>query len=167
MKNNNDIKIRKVTPIDVPGIVGLHRKVVSETNAKQYNSKVIGEWLSQITPEKVEKQLKVKTTSWYLIELNTKIIGFCQFPIAKKIIYQLNIDPQYQGKGYGKTLYRFMEKQFKDSGADKIELNSTLNALPFYEHLGFRVVRPIKFKLIRSEMDMLEMVKFLVSNQTL
>ena len=90
-------------------------------------------------------------------------MGFCQFPAEKRIIYQLNIDPDYQGRGYGKMLYNFMEKRFKDSGADKIELNSTLNAVPFYEHLGFKIKKPIKFKVSNSEMDMFEMIKILNS----
>jgi len=161
MKNINNMKIRKVNTKDIKDIVNLHRKVVAITNAKHYSPKVIEEWLSQITPESVRRQLKVKATSWYLLELDNKIVGFCQFPVAKKIIYQLNIDPEYQGKSLGKTLYDFMEEKFKEAKADSIELNSTINARSFYEHLGFKVKKPIKFKIINSDMDMLEMRKTL------
>lgn len=161
MKSTNKITIRKVTFKDIDKIVSLHRKVVSGSNAKQYDQKIIAEWLSQINPESVRNQLKVKATSWYLLALDNKIVGFCQFPMEKKIIYQLNIDPDYQGRGYGKVLYNFMEKRFKDSGAGSIELNSTLNASPFYERLGFKIKKPIKFKVLDSEMDMFEMVKIL------
>lgn len=161
MENLNKPKIKKITSKNIQDIVNLHIKVVAETNVKQYASEVIDEWLSQITQESVKNQLKVKTTSWYLLELNDKIIGFCQFPVAKKVIYQLNIDPGYQGKGYGKLLYYFMEKKFKEAGIDEIELNSTLNARSFYEHLGFKVRKPIKFKVINNAMDMFEMTKTL------
>jgi len=161
MEKISNIKIRKVNFKDVQSIVKLHRKVVSVTNAKQYGANIVKEWLSQITKDSVKNQLKVKTTSWYLLELGNKIIGFCQFPIAKGVIYQLNIDPEYQGNGYGKILYYFMEKKFIESGAKKIELNSTSNALSFYENLGFEIKQPIKYKLINSEMHMFEMIKIL------
>lgn len=159
MENLNKIKIRKVSSKDIQNIVDLHRKVVSKTNAEQYDKEVIEEWLSQITPEGVKYQLKDKTTPWYLLELNSKIIGFCQFSIVEKTIFQLNINPNYQGKGYGKTLSNFMEKKFRNAGVSNVELNSTLNALSFYEKLGFKVKNPIKYKVIKCEMDMFEMVK--------
>lgn len=163
MEKTINSKIRKVTSKDITNIVKLHRKVVSQTNAKLYEPNIIKEWLSQITTENVKNQLKVVTTSWYILELDSKIIGFCQFPVAKRIIYQLNIDPEYQGKGYGKTLYNFMEKKFIESEAKEIELNSTLNAVTFYEHLGFKIKQNIKYKLIDTEMDMFEMSKILGS----
>lgn len=159
MTIQNNIKIRKVTTRDIPNIVNLHRKVVSVSNAKQYEPKVIEEWLSQITSESVKNQLKVKTTSWYLLEFDKKVIAFCQFPVAKKLIYQLNVDPDYQGKGFGKMLYDFMERKFKEASIDVIELNSTLNARKFYEHMGFAVTQSIKYKLVEAEMDMFEMKK--------
>jgi putative acetyltransferase len=161
MENLNKIKIRKVSSKDIQKISDLHRKVVTKTNVKCYSKAIIKEWLSQITPEGVKYQLKDKTTPWYLLELNSKIIGFCQFSIVEKTIFQLNIDPNHQGKGYGKTLSNFMEKRFRNAGVSNVGLNSTLNALSFYKHLGFKVKNPIKYKVIKCEMDMFEMVKAL------
>jgi ribosomal protein S18 acetylase RimI-like enzyme len=161
MTIQNNIKIRKVLTKDIPNIVNLHRKVVTVSNGKLYEPKVIEEWVSQITQDGVKNQLKKKATSWYLLELGINVIAFCQFPIAKKIIYQLNVDPDYQGKGFGKMLYDFMESKFKETDTDVIELNATLNARAFYEHLGFKVTQPIKYKIIDTEMDMFEMTKSL------
>lgn len=161
MPTQNNIKIRKVITKDIPNIVNLHRKVVTETNGKMYEPKVIEEWISQITEDSVKNQLKKKATSWYLMELDNRVIAFCQFPVAKKMIYQLNVDPEYQGKGFGKMLYDFMENKFTEAGTDIIELNATLNARAFYEHLGFKVTQPIKYKIIDTEMEMFEMAKSL------
>jgi putative acetyltransferase len=153
--------IRKVQKKDINTIVDLHKEVVNTTNSTLYPELVIKEWTDDINIDNVTSQLKVKTTSWYLMELNNETIGFCQFPIARKEIYQLNIKPKFQGLGYGKLLYTFMEIKFREANTDKIELFSTLNAKNFYEKLGFEILEPIKIKLTSTEMEMFRMIKSL------
>jgi ribosomal protein S18 acetylase RimI-like enzyme len=133
--------------------VNLHRKVVIEENGKYYSKEIIKEWLSQISPENISQQLSIKDTPWYLIENEDKLVGFCQFSTDDGCLYQINIDPQYIGKGYGKQLYSFIENKFISVGEKKIELWATINAKEFYEKQGFAVVKKIKTKLVKTEMD--------------
>jgi ribosomal-protein-alanine N-acetyltransferase len=151
--------IRKVTNEDIQTIVDIHREIVSIVNAKMYPDTVIKEWLKDITIENVKSQLKIETTAWYIMELEGIPIGFCQFPLDKNEIYQLNIKPEFQGQGYGKMLYEFIENKFREVKTEKIELFSTLNAREFYEKLGFVCLKEIKYKLLHAEMDMFLMEK--------
>jgi putative acetyltransferase len=160
MKRN--FKIRKVTAKDISAIVKLHKKIVTKTNGLYYNRDVIKEWLAQITSENVAQQLRVKSTLWYVLEANNKIIGFCQFSLTKEVIYQLNIDTEFQGKGFGKMLYEFMEKRFRKSEATEIELNATNNARTFYEKLGFKTIKQIQFRQANTQVKMFEMKKSLI-----
>jgi ribosomal protein S18 acetylase RimI-like enzyme len=147
------IVIREVKTDDINSVVELHKKVVGLENSKFYPTEIINEWLSQISHENVFQQLSITDTPWYLIEVNKKIVGFSQFSTADKCLYQINIDPNYLGNGYGKKLYSFIEEKFRDSKADRIELWSTINAKEFYEKLGYKVIKKIKTKLINEEMD--------------
>lgn len=157
----NTLEVRKLRVLEIPDLVELHKRVVLQTNSKQYDADVITEWSNEITIGSVKNQLQSKTTSCYTLIKDHKMIGFCQFSIDQNYIYQLNIDPEFQGLGYGKYLYKFVEKKFIKSGSNSIELNSTLNAKLFYKSLGFKSIRPIKYKLINSVMDMVKMRKIL------
>lgn len=117
------------------------------------DTEIIKEWLSQISFENVSDQLSIIDTPSYLIEINKKIVGFCQFSTADKCLYQINIDPNYLGKGYGKKLYIFIEEKFRDSKMNSMELWSTINAKEFYEKMGFNVIKKIKTKLINEEIN--------------
>ncbi|MFH1336217.1 MAG: GNAT family N-acetyltransferase [Candidatus Zixiibacteriota bacterium] len=159
--NPDKTTIREVELQDVDSIVNLHRKVVAQENGKCYSPEIIKEWLSQISPKSVSQQLSIKDTPWYLIEDDGRLVGFSQFSIEDKTFYQINIDPEFKGKGYGKKLYQFIEDRFRSAGVDKIELWSTINAKEFYEKQGFTVVQKIKTKLINTEMDEFFMEKAL------
>jgi len=50
-----------------------------------------------------------------------------------------------------------MEKDFRDNGAEKICLNSTLNAVEFYQKLGFKMLEETRIGSIK----MVKMEKFL------
>ncbi|MBD3282481.1 MAG: GNAT family N-acetyltransferase, partial [Candidatus Portnoybacteria bacterium] len=137
--------IKEASLKDLSEIVAIHKSCVLETNARFYSKDIINEWLDQISEKSTREQFK--NSSWYILKINSKIIGFTQFSIKDKILYQINISPKYQRKNYGRYLYNFVEKKFKNNKIKKISLNSTLNAFKFYKSLGFRSLNKTRFKL--------------------
>jgi ribosomal protein S18 acetylase RimI-like enzyme len=86
--------------------------------------------------------------SWLLRE-NRKIIGTCFLTIIRDgavgYIPDIVIDPNYQGKGLGKTILIHSMKELLSNESDivSIDLDVTLenNAKFLYKSLGFRTVR--------------------------
>lgn len=159
MKKQSTILIKRAILKNIPEIVGIHRKCVLETNAKFYHKNTIKEWAGQISNESVKNQFK--NSSWYILKIDNRIIGFAQFSIKDRVLYQINIDPKYQRKSYGKILYEFIEKKFKKNKIRKISLNSTLNAVKFYKSLGFKSLGKIRFELDKEYAQMIKMEKIL------
>lgn len=93
------------------------------------------------------------------MEENDEIVGFAQYSVTDKEIYQIQILPSEQGKGYGRKLYQYMEKDFKKKNIEQISLYSTLNAISFYKSLGFKSIGKKNFKLISTSVVMEEMRK--------
>lgn len=138
-------------------LVDLHKRCISETNAKYYQNQQIQEWLSLINVKNIKDQLE--NTSWIIIKNGDAIVGFAQYSREEKELYQIQVDPEVQGGGYGKELYEYIEKDFKQNDITQISLFSTLNAVGFYEKLGFKTVKKIKFPLIETKVNMVEMIK--------
>jgi len=70
---------------------------------------------------------------------NSRIIGFIQLKVNKQngTISHLYILPGYEGNSVGTQLFSLMKEQAKLLNITKLILESTLNALTYYEKLGF------------------------------
>lgn len=56
------------------------------------------------------------------------------------------VDTNYQGKGLGRLILKFLEEKGKEMQLEKIELHARENALNFYESSGYRH-KEISYKL--------------------
>lgn len=108
MKRDAILKIKKANKDNISEIVEIHKACVSKTNAKSYSKSVIKEWLTQISEQNVLYQMN--KTIWLVLIKDDNTIGFCQYDIEGGELYQMQILPKHQGKGYGKYLYAFIEK---------------------------------------------------------
>ena len=71
-------------------LIEIHKKCISKTNSQFYDQEQINEWLSTIKIENIEEQLD--STTWIIIKNNKKILGFAQYCLKDKEIYQIQID---------------------------------------------------------------------------
>jgi ribosomal protein S18 acetylase RimI-like enzyme len=60
-------------------------------------------------------------------------------------IAALFVDPKWQRMGFGKLITREFEKIARQRNLTKLELSSTLNAVPFYRRLGFESIAKIPY----------------------
>lgn len=132
---NNMITIRKAETDDAKNIAELHKKVVKKINSEFYSPEAISEWLRDISEENVKYQFQ--NSDWIVAEENNKLVGFGQYSIADAEIHQINVDPDFLKRKIGRGLYDYMEDKLKSAGKEKISLNATLNAVGFYQRLGF------------------------------
>lgn len=56
---------------------------------------------------------------------------------CNRFITRLEVNKEYRGCGYGRELVENFEKRAKDQGLSWFEVNSSVEARGFYEHLGF------------------------------
>lgn len=138
-------------------IVDIHRLCISQSNAPYYSPEVIQEWLDEVNIEDTIGQLKY--TKWIALEKDNNIVGFAQYSLPDCKLYQIQIDPNIQRKGYGKELYEYIEEDFRKNSLKKIGLYSVLNAVEFYKKLGFKKKRELFFPLKKTKTELEVMVK--------
>jgi N-acetylglutamate synthase-like GNAT family acetyltransferase len=138
-------------------ILDVHKSCVLKTNSKTYSSEIIKEWLSTLSLENIKEQLK--NSSWVVIEENDEVLAFAQYSLKDKEIYQIQVKPEKQNQGFGKKLFEYLEKDFKKNNTKSITLFSTLDAVSFYEKLGFEKTKNIQFPLKKQSLKMVEIKK--------
>ncbi len=139
-------------------IVEIHKRCVLESNSPWYKPDVISEWISQISVKNVLDQL-TRSSKWIILEEKGKIIGFAQYSLVEKELFQIQILPNKQRKGFGTTLYKYIEKDFIKNKVKTISLFSTLNPINFYKSLGFEKIRKISYPLVKTKVELIEMKK--------
>ena len=154
--------INKIQDKDIPEIISIHRECIIKTNFDYYHEEVINEWVEQVTAENVKSQLA--NSVWEKLSVNNEIVGFCQYDLENQELYQIQIRPKYQSKGYGKFLYKHIEGAFLKNNSREISLFSTLNAKGFYENMGFKIKKKVQFPLNNVKLEMYEMRKDLSEN---
>jgi ribosomal protein S18 acetylase RimI-like enzyme len=138
-------------------VVDIHRLCISQSNAANYPSELIEEWLKEVNIEDTINQLKY--TTWITLEKDNNVVGFAQYSLPDAELYQIQIDPSIQRKGYGKELYEYIEKDFKANNLREMALYSVQNAVEFYKKLGFKKKKGLLFPLKKTKTELTVMKK--------
>jgi N-acetylglutamate synthase-like GNAT family acetyltransferase len=62
-------------------------------------------------------------------------------------IRQFGVHPDWFGRGIGRALYERCEAEARAAGVGRFECFASLNAVGFYDSLGFRQVRPVELTM--------------------
>lgn len=86
---------------------------------------------------------KVRTKRGYIISLDDKPIGLLRYNLFwdnTPFCTMLFIDKEYQGKGYGKQLLEYWEKDMKSQGYGMLLTSTQVdeNAQHFYRKVGYK-----------------------------
>jgi len=86
---------------------------------------------------------RISWTHFYVAKLDEKVIGCGAIGSfwgseTESSLFNIFIDPDYQGKGYGKQLVRVLENDEYGKRAKRIEIPASITGIPFYRRLGYK-----------------------------
>ncbi|MFX1443385.1 MAG: GNAT family N-acetyltransferase [Promethearchaeota archaeon] len=128
------IKIRKFKDEDAIEASYLIRKALSEVNSKYYPKSVIDYMCNEFSPEFLIGLSKER--EFFVAFENSKIIG--TITILNDYIGTVFVNPEYHSMGIGNKLMEIIENLAKERKIEKLRLNSSINAVNFYEKLGYK-----------------------------
>ncbi len=150
-----EMKIEQLTVKDIKLLISLRMEVLADVFKTDFKN---------MTSSDIEN-LKRENKKYYLKELPSgrhiacaayetdKILGcggmclYNEMPSPDnpngKCAYLMNIyvKPEYRKKGLGKKICNWLVEKAKETGAEKIYLESSDNAKPMYEKLGFKEMK--------------------------
>jgi ribosomal protein S18 acetylase RimI-like enzyme len=111
------------------------KKIWQETGLEQTETESL---------DALAKQLAWDSELVLIAEDDGKAVGVIVGTIdgSRGYFYRLAVDPQYQGKGFGRKLVEALEKRFIQKGVSRIFImvnQENTKVLPFYNALGYEI----------------------------
>lgn len=129
------MKIRRVTKEDLHEVAALHRASILALCAAHYSPVELSLWTDALRPDKYTALLVGR--EFFVAEEDGRIFGFGVLDLSQSLINATYVSPKAVRRGVGRRLVEAMEDVAKEGGVLRLHLNSTLNAVPFYERLGY------------------------------
>ena len=127
------MRIRKFRPDDARKVSYLVRKTLRDVNSLHYSDSVIKSMSEYYSPKGIVERSRGKTI--FIAVEGEKIIGTAN--VDTNLIGAVFIHPDYMNKGIGSKLMDKCEKHAKKHGIKNIMLKASVNAIEFYEKLGY------------------------------
>ena len=129
-------RIRRAVLCDSVEIYETCVKSIMFSAPTHYSQEQISAWVARIQASTFRR--KIPRLHFMVAEAELGVIaGFVALePITHELEY-IYVHPEFQRSGLGRQLLEVAEQHARDQGIRKLHLVGSLNALGFYEHLGF------------------------------
>ena len=128
--------IRLGTPDDIHQIANIYSASIRKLCSKDYTQNIISHW-ARSTPAE-SRLADINAGSLWVAEINEIMAGYLVAVPGE--LMELFIAPEYSGIGLGAKLGELGIKLAQKNNSSAVILESTINAAPFYEKLGFKEV---------------------------
>lgn len=135
------MKIRKAKIDDAVAMGRLVRTAVRKLNSPYYTKEQISAWVGVVSSSKYKKRIATGDRYIVVVEDKGEVVGVGILNQEKKMISGMYASYKMIGRGIGGKLMRHLEKKAFEFGILKISLNSSLSAVDFYKHFGYRRIK--------------------------
>ena len=123
------MNIRKATVQDTSAIVEVIAPFVEAVTTAE-------EGRLRFKAEAIQTIFEWPDIYYYVAEIDCRIVGVVAY-IAPAHFMHFFLNKAYQGQGYGRQMWRFLENQIRSQGHQSITVKSSLYALDIYKRFGF------------------------------
>lgn len=153
-------EFRKIESSDTDALWRIRTEAILSLNPIYYDNETIKSWAYSPQPPSFGIHLTTSYSLLYLID--EKPLAFAFLDEAGDVVESCFVDPLYHGYGLGRCLVLYLERQACGAGKKKLSLIASLNAVPFYQALGYKIIKKDIFHQIgRLSLACVAMVKTL------
>jgi GNAT superfamily N-acetyltransferase len=132
------IRVQRATTVDLPEIAALHVASISELCAAHYTSEQLTHWTAGLHAAAYAALLTSR--AMFVAREASSLLGFGVVDAERGFIHATYVGPTAVRRGVGRSLMEAMEELALRFGCSELQLHATLNAIAFYERLGYRQV---------------------------
>lgn len=174
------MQVRPATPADVERARECHRAAVRAFGPAAYDERQVEAWLG---PEDAEADYPVDDPDHRFVvcvaeqreatdeasgddrPASRETAGFGDLVVSEREVTAVYVHPDHAGHGVGSALLAHLEGRAREAGLAELTLESSLNAVGFYERAGYERVRDDRHEMATGvELPVVVMRKPLTEN---
>lgn len=126
------IVVRAAVPDDAEDIAAIHAAAVNgERGRGDYDDRQIAAWAHQRPLRELRERIGARL--FYVAEMVVEPVGYAQLDAGAGAIRSVYVVPAHARRGVGRRLADTALAAAHDTGLAQVELDSSLNAVPFYD----------------------------------
>lgn len=134
------MKISIIEEADIQQVSDLIARTAKKSLTPYYPERAIKKVIKSLDFEGVKK--RANWTHFYVIKENERVvacgaIGPYYDSETESSLFTIFVDPNFQGKGYGRKIIKTLENDEYFKRAKRIEIPSSIAAIPFYKKMGY------------------------------
>jgi putative acetyltransferase len=127
--------IRAASTNDLEAVARIHRDSILELCKTHYSPEQLADWTSALRPAAYVALLS--SHHMFVADASGELAGFGVLDPNTGLVNATYVSPRAVGRGIGRALLEAMEADAMKGGFGQTCLNATLNAVGFYERLGY------------------------------
>jgi putative acetyltransferase len=131
--------IRRAVLVDAEAIHRVHMASIRGQPRSHYSATQIEAWCGGRSPERYAGSIQGKVVM--VAETDGKVLGFGQLDPATAMIEAVYVSPESARRGVGTELLAALEVHAANLGIGLLSVDSSLNAVTFYESAGYTATR--------------------------
>ena len=137
-----NVVLRDAVAADSQGIWRVHARAIRASAASHYTEDELDAWVGRVQPESYVALMGTRrlVVAEATLADGTRIVGFAELLPEEAVIEAIYVDPDWERRGIGTALARVLEDDVAARGLPWLVSDASLNAVPFYQALGFRQV---------------------------
>ena len=156
MASHSNIHIRLAQPQDAAGIRRLIVETIDRCYPAAYGPEAVQHFKDHHREEAIRQRIVERQT--LVLEQAGQLRGTGS--VEEGYVKGLFVDPEAQGRGYGRSLMERLETMARSAGVEEFSLCASTVSVDFYLGLGYTIVRENHVDLGRgARLDFCEMTK--------
>ncbi len=131
--------IRRYHDDDLESVVTLFTETVHQVSIRDYSSEQVAAWAPR-PPDLARWRERLAPLTLWVADSGSRLLGFCGLG-ADGHVDLLYTDYRCQRQGVARSLYQRVEKEACRRGVRRLFTEASLTARPFFESMGFGIIR--------------------------
>ncbi|QDV44513.1 putative N-acetyltransferase YafP [Stieleria neptunia] len=133
------LQLRPFRPEDAGACLSLFRDCVHRINARDYTQQQLDAW-APATIDQEAWRARFDDRFAYVVVEGDRVVGFTDMTRGGHLD-RLFVSADHQGRGIARRLVETLLDDAAANGIDEITTDASLTAKPFFERMGFNVMR--------------------------